>query len=420
MRFPRFEGRFKFIVLAIFILPLAVAGQDLAIHHDWSDAAEMPVPTTVSHVLGDRPLVMLPKVAGSNVASPQELAPQQDLQPYTSNIKAMGVRFRLLFFCQDQQTAESAFASCRQLLDDIEYTFTDYDPRSEAMRLCQLPTSARFPASERFVRLAQTSQKLHQQTQGCFDVTLGSITSRWRSLRSASTEQEASIREEIQQLQEGLLSRADRILFRVSTETLTYQQGELPFRFDFGGIAKGFAADEIIRHLRVQHGITRAMVDASGDITTGEPPPGQPGWQIGLSQLDPEDGLMERITLKQGSVASSGDARQFWIEQGKRKSHLFDPRTGKPIDGYHLTVVVHPSGAIADALASALSVCRKEEFPGILEAFPDAIALRLNQRDGAVERQKSETWDNWIQEHSSKAPRPESPSPGTQPSPPPH
>src|SRR6185437_3752892 len=99
-------------------------------------------------------------------------------------------------------------------------------------------------------------------------------------------------------------------------------------RLDLGGIAMGYAVDEAMRVLR-EMGITRALLNASGDILAGDPPPGATGWKIGIAPLASKDGPPSRyVLLANAAVTTAGDAAQFVEIGGRRYSHIVDPHTG--------------------------------------------------------------------------------------------
>ena len=98
-------------------------------------------------------------------------------------------------------------------------------------------------------------------------------------------------------------------------------------QLDFGAIAKGYAVDEALAVLR-QHGVTHAMVVLGGEIALGDPPPDKPGWFIGIAPLDLDAPPKHRLWLSRVAVSTSGDAWQYVEIDGRRYSHVVDPRTG--------------------------------------------------------------------------------------------
>jgi thiamine biosynthesis lipoprotein len=127
-------------------------------------------------------------------------------------------------------------------------------------------------------------------------------------------------------------------------------------RLDLGGIAKGFAADQALAVLK-KNGVAQAMVAASGDMALGDPPLGEKGWRIAVGALDPSAEKPKRyLRLANCGVSTSGDAHQFVVLDGKRYSHIVDPRTGLGLTHRSSVTTIAPDAMTADALATAISV----------------------------------------------------------------
>ena len=102
---------------------------------------------------------------------------------------------------------------------------------------------------------------------------------------------------------------------------------------DLGGIAKGYAADEGLATLK-KEGVTRALVAAGGDIAVSDAPPNAEGWKIAIAPL--EEGVDKEgpyMVLHNAAVSTSGDANQYVEIDGKRYSHIVDPKTGLGLVG---------------------------------------------------------------------------------------
>lgn len=126
-------------------------------------------------------------------------------------------------------------------------------------------------------------------------------------------------------------------------------------KIDLGGIAPGYAADRVVRLLR-DRGVRRAMIDIGGECyCLGRSARGGP-WRVGVRHPR-RDGLLVILELENRAVATSGDYEDYFIEKGKRYSHIFNPRTGRPAEsGVVSATVVADSCAEADALSTAMLV----------------------------------------------------------------
>jgi thiamine biosynthesis lipoprotein len=97
------------------------------------------------------------------------------------------------------------------------------------------------------------------------------------------------------------------------------------------------------------------LVSAGGDIVAGSAPSGKKGWRVALIGLR-EEAKPELLWLANGAVATSGDLFQFLEIDGKRHSHIVDPRTGTSLTEQRLVHVLAPDAITADSLATAISV----------------------------------------------------------------
>jgi thiamine biosynthesis lipoprotein len=152
-------------------------------------------------------------------------------------------------------------------------------------------------------------------------------------------------------------------------------------QLDLGGIAKGYAADEALKALR-KHGITRALVAAGGDIRVSGPPPGAEGWSVAVAQLvGVEKTPPGKLILHDAAVSTSGDASQGVEIDGKRYSHIVDPRTGIGLVGRMGVTVVAPDGITADSLTKVVAVLGPTRGIPIILETPGVSARVVRQTD---------------------------------------
>lgn len=155
-------------------------------------------------------------------------------------------------------------------------------------------------------------------------------------------------------------------------------------RLDLGGIAKGFAADAMLTALAEQ-GIASALIAAGGDVRAGAPPPGRSGWGVRLATLNGK-GEVRRVC--NAALSTSGDLEQYVEIGGTRYSHIVDPATGLGLTRRISASVLAPSGALADGLATALSVLGPERGFEVLDGYADveAVVTVLGDKGPAVHR----------------------------------
>src|SRR5262249_37356060 len=169
-------------------------------------------------------------------------------------------------------------------------------------------------------------------------------------------------------------------------------------QLDLGGIAKGYAADEMLAVLK-RHGLTRARA-AAGDIAVSSPPPGAEGWKVAVAPLGDEDARAPRtlitLILHDAGVSTSGDAEQFVEIDGKRYSHIVDPRTGLGLVGRMSATVVARDGTTADPYTKVVAVLGPERGLKLIEATDAAAALFVPEPAGRVETSESKRFSKFL------------------------
>ena len=137
-------------------------------------------------------------------------------------------------------------------------------------------------------------------------------------------------------------------------------------KLDLGGIAKGDAGDQAIAVLR-EHGITRALFQAGGDIVVSDPPPGQTGWDI---ELPPgETNAPKTLAVKNAAVSTSGDEVQYVVINGQRYSHIVNPHTGLGLTHHNLATILATRGIASDALSKVATVLPPAQAKPVVESF---------------------------------------------------
>lgn len=286
----------------------------------------------------------------------------------------MGVPFQITVYAADETTANAAMDSAFSRLRELNQTFSDYDPRSEARRLTKEITPGRaVPISPDMRRVLRESLEISRQTDGAFDVTVSPVVKLWRrSYRFKELPAAGDLKEALGKVGWRFVSVG------ANEPTVTFARPGV--ELDFGGIAKGDACDQVLVVLKEQ-GLSRAMVEAGGDLACGDPPPGEAGWRIIVAGLDrPEGDEGDVLLLKNQGVATSGDAYQFLEVDGVRYSHIVDPKTGLGLTTHASVTVVAPTGSRADALASAVSVMGPERGRCLVETLP-GVAMRMVTRE---------------------------------------
>jgi thiamine biosynthesis lipoprotein len=293
-----------------------------------------------------------------------------DHRRFERETAAMGVQFRFVAYCESLEQAERVFEAAEQRLAELEGIFSDYRRDSEAMRLVESSIGQPVEVSAELWNLLRRSLDITRASEGSFDVTVGPITHLWRLARKRQRLPEPT------DLARALSAVGSNGLeLREPNRVVIKRPG---MRLDFGAIAKGYAADECLA-IFLGHGVESALVDASGDIALGAAPPGSGGWRVGVADLASRGGIAQTLLVSNCGVATSSDAKQALVENGRRHSHIVDPRTGEAVFGRSSVTVIARDATDADGWASALSVLGSQRGVELAEPRADLEALIVVQ-----------------------------------------
>jgi FAD:protein FMN transferase len=280
----------------------------------------------------------------------------------------MGVPVRILVYARDKELANAAVHDAFERVRQLNLIFSDYDEDSEISQLTRQAAPGRpTPVSAELATVLAASLDISRRSEGAFDVTVGPLVSLWRASRRTKRLPTA----------EALATAQKRVGYEAVHVDLKRRVVTLDkpgMRLDFGGIVKGYAADEARAVLKAR-GFSQCLVALSGDISAGDPPPGQPGWRVGIGGLEPaREEPKEFVWLKNMCVSTAGDAFQFVEIGGKRYSHLVDPKTGLGITRRVSVTVIAPTGLISDGLDSAAAILGPEKGLKLIETTPGVCA----------------------------------------------
>lgn len=295
----------------------------------------------------------------------------------------MGMPFKLVLYAPDEASANAAAKAAFARIKQLNGIMSDYEPESELMQLCQTAGQGKpIPVSRDLFRVVARAQALSERTGGAFDMTVGPLVRLWRKARRT---REMPAPEQIAAARRLVDYRNIRLDPKGRTIELTVSGMQL----DLGGIAVGYAIDEVLQLLK-DRGIESALLDGSGDIGVSGAPPGTTGWRIGVAPLEPDADPSRYLLLQNAAVTTSGDAWQFVEIDGKRYSHIVDPATGLGLaDRMSVTIVARDCTA-ADSYATAVCVMGMDRGLKIVEETPGMAGIVLRVVDGKSETRVSQ------------------------------
>ena len=244
----------------------------------------------------------------------------------------------------DAGSAGEVFSAAEAAIRDVEARMSAKLADSELGRLNAARGGREIQLSAEILELLRTSSRMAEATNGAFDVTCRPILLAWqRAGREAAppSDDELAL----------ALAASGWHNFELLDGGIRKLSGEASM--DLGGIAKGYGIDRAVSAM-IRRGAADGLVDVGGDVRCFGDRQGR-GWTIGVQ--DPfVEGLIATIGLSDAAVCTSGNYRRFVEIDGKRYSHIVDPRTGRPAEMTPSVTVVAPTATVADGWATALGV----------------------------------------------------------------
>jgi thiamine biosynthesis lipoprotein len=290
----------------------------------------------------------------------------------TLSRRAMACNFRVIVDSGNWRAVRAATESLDEV-DRLESILSIFQPSSEASRINREAAMGPVPVGPELIELLQLCKRLHEESEGAFDITTGALTECWgfqeRSPRLPAVE---------------ILTSARRCVGAELISLGTDDSVSFSFpgvRINFGGVGKGYALDRGAAKIAA-HGIEMALLSAgySSVLALGAGPEGD-GWHVGLRHPVYTGRRMASVRLHSCAMGTSGQEEQWFEESGKRYGHILDPQTGFPPTRVKSVSVITDSAARADALATAFFVAGPELAERYCSAHEGTVAVMLLEHD---------------------------------------
>jgi FAD:protein FMN transferase len=315
-------------------------------------------------------------------AQDADAAPNAALTRFEYEQVRFAAPVRLIVYAPSEEAANNASRQVFDRLKHFDRVMSDYDPDSELSRLCATsgPGNPVKVSGELFTVLAE-SQRLAEATGGAFDITVAPVVKLWRTARR----QRQRPTEEQQAAAMALVGYRN---VQLDPDARTVELLKPGMQLDLGGIAQGYAADDALRILK-EAGLTRVLVDVSGDIRVGDAPPDRDGWRVEIEALKSKssDGPPAEprfVTLTNAGISTAGDAYQFTEIDGVRYSHIIDARTGRPMNEPCSVTVIARDALTADGLDTALCIIDETAGKALVNRTPGVRVVVARAKAGQL------------------------------------
>ena len=303
---------------------------------------------------------------------------RQELKLFKKASLTMGTVFETTIYAPDKYVAEKTFNEVVQEINRLDYLMSNYKKESVLSELNRNASAEPAACNKELAGVIEQSLQYSDITDGAFDITIGPLMKKWGFFKKKGR---IPGKEELESVLESV-SYKNIIVEEKTIKSLAKNPGTVKTvffknpgtRIDLGGIGKGYAVDKAISVLK-QNGISSALINFAGNIYTFGTPPGKDSWVIGLQHPRESEGLLGTFDIKDKAVSTSGDYEKFFIIEGKRYSHIIDPRTGNPVKGIVSATIVTGNAARADALSTGVFVLGLEKGMDLIEQLSDVEGI---------------------------------------------
>ena len=258
-----------------------------------------------------------------------------------------------------------------RLLEAFNQSLSTYIPDSEISRLNR--KGSLVYGSVHCLKMLEASKMVYEATNGAYDPTIGPLIQAW----GFGAEKVVRVPDSATVDSLKALVGFDQVMFNDDSVWLL-NRGAL----DFSAIAKGYAVD-LVAELMEENGYQNYMVEIGGEARCKGTKDINKNWSLGIE--DPTVAIDERkilavVGLKNRSLATSGNYRNYYKKHDRIFAHIIDPRTGYSSQRHLLSASVFAENCmVADAYSTAFMVMGLDESSRFVDQDGGLDALLIYQ-----------------------------------------
>ncbi len=298
----------------------------------------------------------------------------QAQQIYVQKLKLMGSRFDITVVANNQTEANQHINLAISEIKRIEKIISSWDKNSETSEINRKAGIKPIKVSKELFFLIERSIQISKLTDGAFDISYASMDKIWKfdgSMKKMPSPEK--IKQSVSTV------GYQNIILNKSKQTVFLKLKGM--KIGFGGIGKGYAADKA-KQLLIKKGVKAGIINASGDMNTWGKQPSGKEWQIAITNPMNKHKAFAMLPISNKAVVTSGNYEKFVIFDGKRYTHIIDPRTGYPASGIISVSVFSKSAALADALATSIFVMGIEVGLNRVNQLPKIECIIIDDNGG--------------------------------------
>ena len=284
----------------------------------------------------------------------------------------MGSRFDITVVASTELEGDKYIDLAVQEITRIEKLISSWDSKSQTSEVNNNAGIKAVKVDRELYDLVKRAIRISQLTDGAFDITYASMDKRWKydgSMKEIPSQDEilSSI---------STVGYHNLVLNDIDHSIFLKLKG---MKMGFGGIGKGYAAD-MAKKLLQSRGVIAGIINASGDMNTWGKQINGEEWKVAITNPLDKNKAFALLPITDGAVVTSGNYEKFVNFNGKRYSHIIDPRTGYPSTGIISATVFAPKAELADALATSVFVMGKEVGLNRINQLPQIECIIIDEQ----------------------------------------
>lgn len=291
---------------------------------------------------------------------------------YQRDLILMGSRFIFTVEAENESEGNAAILAAIAEVNRIEQLISSWNPESETWKINSAAGKKPVIVEKELFDLISRCRKISDLTSGAFDISFGSIdTNIWHftgKMKSLPSREKALASVRLINYQNIIQNEEDHSIF-------LKEEG---MRIGFGAIGKGYAAEQA-KKILLEKGIKNGVVNAGGDLTVW----GKPRI-IGIADPAKKELPFSRLEIADKAIVTSGNYEKFITLDGKKYSHIINPKTGLPALGLQSVTIIGENAELADALATAVFVMGSGPGVFLIDQIPGYEAIIIDDENKII------------------------------------
>jgi thiamine biosynthesis lipoprotein len=285
----------------------------------------------------------------------------------------MGGKFDITVVADNEEIGYINIEEAVSEIKRIEKLVSSWDEESETSEINKNAGIKPVKVSVELFKLIERANQISEMTNGAFDITFAGLDNIWKfdgSMKYRPTKDEI--------IQSVSKVGYRKIIMNGEDRTVFLQLKGM--KIGLGGIAKGYAAD-MAKELLVGKQVRAGVINASGDLTTWGTKATGEKWLIGIANPLSKNKIFSWLPVLESSVATSESYEKYITFDGRKYSHILDPRTGNPISGINSVSVFSKTAELSDALATAIFVLGVDSGMALINQLKGTEAIIVDDNN---------------------------------------